>query len=156
VLIDDWATSVELQQATLVSRSTSGALYRPQGNLRLRLLAFGRYEDGWLAERGAFAVWPTAGRQRLSGRLEIPVRAPGPDGSVRIRIREPGSNKLLTFTTKPGRTRTLVIRLCSSGAVTLPFTATPLGGLGDGRTVAAMTGRPRFVPSAAACPASSS
>jgi hypothetical protein len=152
-MVDDWATTVELQQATLVSRSTSGALYRPHGNLRLRLLAFGRYADGWLSDRGALVIWPAAGEHRLSGRLEIPVRAPRPDGTVTVRIRQPGSNKLLAFTTRPGRTRTIVIRVCSSGAVTLPFTSTPLGGLGDGRTVTAMTGKPRFVPSAAACAA---
>jgi hypothetical protein len=156
VMVDDWATGVELQQATLVSRSTSGALYRPQGDLRLRLLTFGRYEDGWLTGRGAMIVWPSAGEHRLSGRLEIPVRAPRPDGTVTVRIKQPGSNKLLAFTTKPGQTKTIVIRVCSSGAVTLPFTASPVGGLGDGRTVTAMTGKPHFIPSAAACPASRS
>jgi hypothetical protein len=151
VMIDDWATGVELQQATFVSRSTSGALYRPHGNLRLRLLSFGRYADGWLTNHGALVIWPAPGERRLSGRLEFPIRAPRPDGTVTIRIRQPGSDKLLAFTTKPGQTRTIVIRVCSSGAVSLPFSAAPLGGIGDGRTVTAMTGRPRFVPSAAAC-----
>ena len=151
VAIDDWGTGVQLQQATLVRRTLSGALYRPHGPLRLRLLAFGRYQDGWLAGRGAIVVWPTAGEHRLAGRLEIPIRAPRPGATTTLRVAQPGSHRALSFTATHGRSRTVVIDLCSSGPVSLSFTAGPIGGLGDGRAVAAKSGALRFVPSTAAC-----
>jgi hypothetical protein len=156
VLIDDWSTGVQLQQAKLVERTASGALYRPNGDLRLGMLAVGRYEDGWLRSSGAVVVWPAAGAAGVYGRLEIPVRAPGPGTTTTLRIAKPGATHPLSYTATYSRTRTIAIELCASGPVVIPFTAAPLRGLGDGRGVAAWTGKPRFVPSTAACSATKS
>jgi hypothetical protein len=152
VMIDDWGATVQLQQATLVRRTTSGALYRPHGGLRFRLLVLGRYQDGWLAGRGAIIVWPTAGEQGVAGRLEIPVRGPGAASTATIRIGKAGSTaQPRAYSTTPGATRTISVPLCSSGPITLTFSASPAGGIGDGRAVAARSGAPRFIPDPAGC-----
>jgi hypothetical protein len=49
--------------------------------------------------------------------------------------------------------RTVSIPLCSSGPVTLGFTAGPIGGTGDGRAVAARIGKLRYIDDASACAA---
>ena len=150
VMIDDSGTTMQLQGATLVKRSVAGALYRTDGGLRMRLVAFGRYQDGWLSGHGAIIVWPTAGERGVAGRLEIPVRAPGANATATIRITQ-GGGKTLVFTTTPGRTRTISVPLCSSGPVTLTWAAGPIGGIGDGRAVAARSGNLRFMPNTAGC-----
>jgi hypothetical protein len=50
-----------------------------------------------------------------------------------------------------GRKTTISIPVCTSGAASFGFDAAPLGGLGDGRGVAARVGTIRYVPNAAAC-----
>ena len=153
VMIDDWGATVQLQQATLVQRTTSGALYRPHGGLRFRLLVLGRYQDGWLAGRGAIIVWPTAGEKGVSGRLELPVRGPGGASTATIRIGKAGSTaQPRAYSTTPGKTRTISVPLCSAGPITLTFSASPTGGIGDGRSVAARSDAPRFIPDPAGCP----
>ena len=151
VMIDDTGTAMELQHATLLKRTLSGALYRPQDALRFRLLAFGLYADGWLGSRGAIIVWPTAGERGLSGRLELPVRAPGTAANATILFTQNQSTKKFSFTAKPGKMQTFSVPLCASGPVTLIFDAGPIGGTGDGRQVAARVGRLHFVPDASAC-----
>lgn len=151
VMIDDTGTAMELQHATLLKRTLAGALYRPQDALRFRLLAFGLYADGWLGSRGAIIVWPTAGERGLSGRLELPVRAPGATANATILFTQNQSTKKFSFTAKPGKMHTFSVPLCASGPVTLIFDAGPIGGTGDGRQVAARVGRLHFVPDASAC-----
>ncbi len=151
VMIDDTGTAMELQHATLLKRTVAGALYRPQDALRFRLLAFGLYADGWLGSRGAIIVWPTAGERGLSGRLELPVHAPGTAANATIRLTQNQSTNKFSFTAKPGKMQTFSVPLCASGPVTLIFDAGPIGGTGDGREVAARVGRLHFVPDASAC-----
>jgi hypothetical protein len=151
LMVDDTGTTVLLQDAKLVQRSTGGALYRLDGGLRFGLLGFGRYADGWLGGRGEFIVWPRAGARNVSGRLELDVRSPSPKSTSTIHLTQATSGKTYVFTMKPGRTRTISIPLCSSGPVTLGFTAGPMGSLGDGRGVAARSTKPRFVRDASAC-----
>jgi Dolichyl-phosphate-mannose-protein mannosyltransferase len=151
VLIDDWGTTVELQQATLVKSSVAGSLYKTGSGLRLRLLAFGRYADGWLGGRGTIIIWPTVHQHGLAGRLVMTVRGPTPESTATISFLQTKYTPQLTFKTTHNATRTISINICSSGPVTLPFTAGPIGGLGDQRAVVARTGRPHFVPDPAAC-----
>ena len=151
VMVDDTGTTVQLQQAKLVKRTTSGALYRTDSGLRLGLLAFGRYADGWLGDRGQIIVWPMVGEHTVSGHLELALRTPGPNSNATIELVQTTSGKDYRYTLKPGRSLKLSIPLCASGPVTLAFHAAPLGSLGDGRGVAARSTEPHFVRDAAAC-----
>jgi hypothetical protein len=151
VMIDDWGTAMELQNATLVKRTIAGALYKTHGSLRLRLLAFGLYADGWLGSRGAIIVWPSAGEHGLQGTLQIPVQSPGRSGFATIKLTLSGSEKHYTFRTVHGRKTTLSIPVCTFNAASFAFTAGPMGGLGDGRGVAARVGKIRYVPNPAVC-----
>jgi hypothetical protein len=107
LLVQTYASTVELTGAVRVRHELIFDLYRPVGTPRLRLLAAGRYADGWLAPRGAITVW-----MRTSGTLTIdlslPVRtqttpmrftAVGVDRSVRI---HPGRHVALTFDVPAG------------------------------------------------------
>jgi hypothetical protein len=151
VMIDDWGTAVELQNAKLVKRTIAGALYQPHGNLRLRVLAFGLYADGWLGGRGAVIVWPSPGQHGLQGTLRIPLDSPSSIGHATITMHLNGTDKRYTFKTVAGHTRTLMIKVCTAGAASLGFDAAPLGGLGDGPGVAARVGKIRYVPNPAVC-----
>jgi hypothetical protein len=156
VLIDDTGTTVQLQQAKLVERSVAGALYRADGGLRLGLLAFGRYADGWLGGRGEIIVWPLIGTHQVAGRLEMSARSPGAGATATLHLTQTATGEQFTYRIKPGETQKISIPMCSSTPVTLGFTAGPLGGLGDGRGVAARTSKPHFVRDASACPKQSS
>ena len=150
VMVDDTGTTVQLQQAKLVERTTSGALYRADSGLRLGLLAFGRYADGWLGDRGQIIVWPMVGEHTVAGRLELALRTPGPNSNATIELVQTTSGKDYRYTLKPGKSLKISIPLCASGPVTLAFHAAPLGSLGDGRGVAARSTEPHFVRDAAA------
>ena len=155
VAVDDWGTSMQFQNASLVKRTVAGALYRPHGPLRFRILGFGIYEDGWMGGRGVIVVWPTAGDKGLAGTLQIPVDSPGGANTATITLSQNGAvGKHYTFKTMHGRTRVISLPVCSkSGVVGFGFTAAPLGGLfGDGRGVAVKVGALRYVPNPAACP----
>jgi hypothetical protein len=152
VAVDDWGTMMQFQNATLVKRTIAGALYRPHGPLRLGTLAFGLYQDGWLGGHGSIIVWPTAGQHGLAGTLEIPVDSPSSTGTATLHLTQNTTGRLYTFKTVRGHTRTISLPVCTkSGVVAFGFTAAPLGGLGDGRGVAARVGTIRYVPNPAAC-----
>jgi hypothetical protein len=155
VAVDDWGTSMQFQNATLVKRTIAGALYRPHGPLRFRILGFGLYADGWMGGRGVIVVWPTAGEKGLAGTLQIPVDSPGGSDTATIKVSQNGTGgKHYTFKTMHGRTRVISLPVCSrNGVVSFGFSAAPLGGLGDGRGVAAKVGTLRYVPNPAACAA---
>jgi hypothetical protein len=107
LLVQTYASTVELTGAVRVRHELIFDLYRPVGTPRLRLLAAGRYADGWLAPRGAITVWTrTSGTLTID--LSLPVRtqttpmrftAVGVDRSVRI---HPGRHVALTFDVPAG------------------------------------------------------
>jgi len=98
-------------------------------------------------------VWPTAGEKGVAGRLELPVRGPGGASTATIRIGKAGSTaQPRAYSTTSGKMRTISVPLCSAGPITLTFSASPTGGIGDGRSVGARSGAPRFIPDPAGCP----
>ena len=107
VMVDDWGTAMQLQNATLVKRTIAGALYRPHGRLRLRILAFGLYA-GRLAgrPRRRSSSGRRRARQGLAGTLQVAVAltrsaAPRP----RSAVRNGAGGKHYTFKTMHGRSR---------------------------------------------------
>jgi hypothetical protein len=73
LLIDEYAMTAELRGAKSVASSKLFELWKPAGRPRLRLLAGGRYYDGWLAHTGYVRTWNSPGTLRL--RLTLPRSA---------------------------------------------------------------------------------
>jgi hypothetical protein len=57
LLVQTYASTVEMTGVQRVRHDVIFDLYRPTGTPRLRLLAAGRYPDKWLAPTGAITVW---------------------------------------------------------------------------------------------------
>ena len=86
ILFQEFAATADFQNATLVARATSFALWSSQFAPKLGLLEQGRYSDGWLARAGRLTVWPDAtGRSQgtLRFTLYASARREAGDGSVR-------------------------------------------------------------------------
>src|SRR5205823_13431469 len=66
LLVQTYASTVQLSGVRRVRRELVFDLYRPTGTPRLRLVAAGRYADDWLAPRGVITVWTKTG-----GTLEL-------------------------------------------------------------------------------------
>jgi hypothetical protein len=148
-LIDEYASSVQLQGAEPLGSGPTSTLYRSEGPLRIRLLTIGRYSDGWLANRGVIAVWPDTARRRVAGRIVFSFTPPPGTGTVTLRFRGPGTKS--DVPTANGAARRVAVAVCANSAVTISFEGPPAG-LADGRIVAGRTTRPVFVPDAGACP----
>jgi hypothetical protein len=103
LLVQTYASTVQLTGVERVKHELIFDLYRPTGTPRLRLLAAGRFADNWLAPRGAITVWSKNGgtlRLVLSmprGSQLTPIRFNG--RLVRVR---PGERVPLTFQVPAG------------------------------------------------------
>src|SRR5207237_5333250 len=72
LLVQTYASTVEFTGMRRVRHELIFDLYRPVGTPRLRLLAAGRFADGWLAPSGAITIWTrTGGTLTLS--LSLPT-----------------------------------------------------------------------------------
>jgi hypothetical protein len=76
MLVQTYGSTVQLTGVKLVRHEPIFDLYRPAGTPRLRMIAAGRFLDGWLAPRGAFTIWSKSG-----GTLHLVLRLP-PDTRV--------------------------------------------------------------------------
>ncbi|HWX08663.1 MAG TPA: hypothetical protein VNY33_01695, partial [Gaiellaceae bacterium] len=107
VLFDELGATVQLQDARRLGSGPTSTLFKPNGQVRLRLLAIGSFHNGWLGQRGAFALWPDAGRAtRLAGYLRLTVTNPKWK-LVRMVFR--GTKANATFRIPAKQTRTLSI-----------------------------------------------
>ncbi len=106
LLLNEYGVTAELSGAVSVSDNGLFELWRPVGTPRLRLLAGGRFYDGWLANSGFVRVWGPAGTLRL--RLALPEQAPSSrvvfrwQGRSRVVVVEPGSSRLVEFSVPRG------------------------------------------------------
>ena len=66
-----YGSTVQLTGVKLVRHEPIFDLYRPAGTPRLRMIAAGRFLDGWLAPRGAFTVWSKT-RRDAAPRAALP------------------------------------------------------------------------------------
>jgi hypothetical protein len=151
VLIDQYATSVQLRGALRLGSDPTSVLYRPRGALKLRLLAVGQYDQRWLGERGVLIVWPDAKGGRVAGRIVLRLSLPAAAGKIKVRFR--GTNVLRVVEVSPGTSRVVHIPICGTGPVELRFTAMTSGRLGDGRMVSVGSQPPTFESDAHACAA---
>lgn len=125
LLVQTYASTVQLAGVTRLRHERIFDLYRAEGTPRLRLIAAGRYFDGWLASSGGITVWP---RQR-GGTLRLTLRLPAGTETTPLRLRAPGVSR--TVHVVPGKTLSLSFPVRPGREWTLHFRATKHGYLGD-------------------------
>ena len=123
LVVDGYASTVQLEGARLVASAPRDRLYMPRGEARLRLYALGRSADGLIVgSRGAIIFWadrPGVLVVRASGH-DVTVDGHAAAGAVRVPV-------------------------CRAGKVVVPFTAT-LDRLVGGRPAGGHMALPRFLP----------
>jgi hypothetical protein len=124
LLVQTYASTVQLSGVRLVRRQPIFDLYRPTGIPRVRLIAAGRYADDWLAPRGVITVWTmTAGTLQLNL-----AQQPGTQLTP-MRFRARGIER--TVKLRPGQRMTLTFRVPAGGHWNLHFRTKKPGYLGD-------------------------
>jgi hypothetical protein len=124
LLVQTYASTVQLTGARRVRHELIFDLYRSAGAPRLRLLAAGRYADKWLMPRGAITVWSARG-----GTLALDVSLPS--GTQRTPIRFNARNVVVD----PGSRVHLTFRVPHGGPWTLHWRTNRVGYLTDNRAV---------------------
>jgi hypothetical protein len=139
VLFQEFGVTAQFEDAELLERAGTLALWRPLGAAQLHLLADGRYWDGWLARGGSVAVWPDeTGRARgvVSFVISLPRTAPAP---VEVRFGR------VQYTIDPGGHTTLRYRIDARGPWKLRFKSTGGTFRPDLRPVSVKMTEPRFL-----------
>jgi hypothetical protein len=72
LVVNEYASRIELPGERLTTSAAGLTLYRTNGPLRLRSLAEGLYADGWVRGVMTYTVWPNAPRGEYRVRLELP------------------------------------------------------------------------------------
>jgi hypothetical protein len=151
LLVDTYASTVQLRGVERIARSPNYVLLRPTGKTRIALYVPGRYNDGWLTRAGAFNLWPAPGQDRLAGRLTFTVTAPPEAVPLTLTFNGEGLSRKVTV--QPGTTRTLSLPACSRGHWGVEFLANAAAQL-DTRLVSVRTSTPVYRADADACRAS--
>jgi hypothetical protein len=133
LLVQTYASTVDLTGVVRVRHELIFDLYRPMGTPRVRLLAAGRFADSWLAPRGAITVWSQHG-----GALELVVSMPRGTEVTPVRF----GDRLVRV--RPGERVALKFHVPSGGAWSLHFQSSKQGYLGD-RAVSVQAPVVRFV-----------
>jgi hypothetical protein len=150
VLFDEFDATVQPQHARLIGSGPTSVLYRPNGPVRLRLLAIGSLPSGWLGQHGAFAVWLADGETRLAGYVRLTLTV----GKSPMHMHFFGGKTDVTVRIPARATRTVQVPVCSNGPSAITFKGNSTGTLADHRRTSARTTAPVFVADASACPAS--
>ena len=136
LLINEYAATAELRGAESVASTRLFELWQPAGRPRLRLLAGGRFFDGWLANSGYVRVWDSPGRLVL--RLALPPGA----AKTRLVFRAPGVRR--TVEVAPGAPATVALGV-PDGVWTVRWKG-PVSYLPDGRPVSVRADELRLEP----------
>jgi hypothetical protein len=136
LLVQTYASTVQLTGVKRVRHELIFDLYRPAGTPRLKLLAAGRYADRWLAPRGAVTVWTKRG-----GTLELVLSLPEGTQVTPVKLTGRGVNRLVKI--RPGQRVPLRFHVPGGGAWRLHFNSTRPGYVGD-RAVSVVAERLRF------------
>ena len=140
LLVQTYASSARFAGVRRVRHTAIFDLYRPIGIPRLRLLAAGRYADGWLAPRGAITVWT---RKPALLRLELAL----PTRSRTTAIRFAARNVKRTARVRPGAVMRLEFRIAGGRPWSVHYASTKTAYLGDNRAVSVLATNIRLVPS---------
>jgi hypothetical protein len=150
VLVEEYASNLELTNATLVRRVTGATLWRVNARSRLELLTYGRYLDGWLAWPSTrVTVWPGESGTRR-GTLCLTLTEPAGVASS-LTLRGPGVRRALRV--EPGSSRVVALPVSATRPWQLEIAARIPNNAG-GRPVTVQSTRPRLITgkaSASAC-----
>jgi hypothetical protein len=124
LLVQTYASTVQLTGVERVRHERIFDLYRPAGIPRLRLIAAGRFFDGWLAPSGDITVWTKSG-----GTLNLVLQLPQDTEITPLRFTAHGVKRIVRV--HPGERIALRFPVPAGGAWTLRFQATKHGYLGD-------------------------
>ena len=120
LLVQTYASTVQMTGVTRVRRDVIFDLYRPTGTPRLRLVAAGRFPDKWLSPRGAITVWT-----KSPGTLTLVVTMPRGTQATPVRF----NGRLVQV--RPGKRTTLRFHVPGGGAWSLHFSSKKQGYLAD-------------------------
>ena len=143
LLVDEHAVTMEFSGARKVGSAPGYSLYRPDPTPRVSLFFLGRYDDGWLGDRGTIIVWPRPGSTSLHGTLVLELRSPVPLKAATVFFHLPGG-RLLHTRVPAGGSATVRLPVCSRGPWATGFRSKMRGFLGD-HSVSVKGGVPRFV-----------
>jgi len=136
LLVQTYASTVQLAGVKRVRHELIFDLYRPVGTPRLRLLAAGRFADNWLAPRGAITVWTKTG-----GTLALVLALPAHTQITPVVLTGKGIKR--TVRVHPGQRIPLSFRVPAGGVWSLHFNSARPGYFGD-RAVSVLAERLRF------------
>jgi len=136
LLVQTYASTVQLSGVERVRHELIFDLYRPVGTPRLRLLAAGRFADNWLAPQGAITVWTKTG-----GTLELVLALPAHTQITPIILTGQGIKR--TIRVHPGQRIPLSFDVPAGGVWSLHFSSARPGYLGD-RAVSVRADRVSF------------
>jgi hypothetical protein len=120
LLVQTYASTVQMTGVQRVRRDVIFDLYRPTGTPRLRLLAAGRFADKWLAPRGAITVWT-----KKPGTLTLVVTMPAGTQVTPVRF----NDRLVQV--RPSKRVTLRFQVPGGGPWSLHFRSKRQGYLAD-------------------------
>ena len=126
LLVQTYASTVQMTGVKRVRRDVIFDLYRPSGTPRLRLVAAGRFPDKWLSPRGAITVWT-----KTPGTLTLVVTMPRGTQVTPVHF----NGRLVQV--RPGKRTTLRFHVPGNGAWSLHFHSKSQGYIGD-RAVAVL------------------
>ena len=151
LLVDTYGSTVKLRGGRVVQATPTATLWAPNavGRPRLQLYALGRYSDGWLANRGAIYLWPSAPGQRVEGWLSMRLTSSPAVGTVPVAFQF-GPNARRTVQVSPGREQQVRIPVCATKDAHVIYRAGNLVLLGH-RGVSVKSTAPVFTPSPGAC-----
>jgi hypothetical protein len=145
ILAQTYGSTVTFSGARRVARSPIFGLWRPEGTPRLRMLAAGRYYDGWLAGAGAIILWPV-GRDGIHGRLDFTVSMPKRTQVTVLSLDGPGVHRRVRVA--PGEREALSLPVSSSGPWQLRYRANKIGHVDSLRAVSVRASVPRLITNA--------
>ena len=120
LLVQTYASTVQMTGVTRVRRDVIFDLYRPAGTPRLRLVAAGRFPDKWLSPRGAITVWT-----KTPGTLTLVVTMPPGTQATPMRF----NGRLVEV--RPGKRTTLRFHVPGGGAWSLHYRSRTQGYIAD-------------------------
>jgi hypothetical protein len=145
LVIDEYAGRIELRGAVPMATAPALRLWRPTGVPRLRFMADGYFDGGWLGHAGTFRVWPSTPSGRVAGRISFRAT---PDFRTTLTFRSAVGRRAHRLA--PGRAATITIPVCSRGSRKTTFESSQ-SGWKDGHFVSTAATTPTWTADPHAC-----
>ena len=139
--MEEYASSIDLTGATLVTRTPNTSLWKSTGTPRVVSLTKGRYFDGWFGQPSTITVWPRPDGPRI-GTLCLAFSLPG-TAATALDLTALGVRRSINVT--GGKPVTVALPVKVTEPWTLRVKAEVPLQTTDGRIVAAFGSIPRFI-----------